>query len=111
GYVMRCTPKCWIDLGKEKGMFGFNRLRVVFALAIFCGLCTAPVRGEAHFTFTRVVDTSTPMPRPTQGYPSIFSSFDAPALDGGRLVFRGGIGGNGHPPQGIYEYSNGSLSI
>jgi hypothetical protein len=66
---------------------------------------------EVHFSFTRVTDTSVPMPRPVPNYSAYPNSFGIPSIDNGRVSFFGGIFANGHNPGGIYTYANGSLSV
>ncbi len=62
-------------------------------------------------TFTRIADTTTPIPGGV-GFFTGFSAFDTPAIDDGKVVFRAfGMDAASNPVDGIYTDLNGSLEV
>lgn len=63
--------------------------------------------GEIQFSFSRVVQNGDPFP----GDPAPFHQLSIPAIDNGRVVFVGGVGGPNYSPASVFAYKNGQLSV
>src|SRR2546423_15682466 len=84
-----------------------RRIAAISAASLLCAAST--VSAAIPATFTRIVDTNTPMPEWTPQSPLVFGSFSAAALQNGSVAFAGGGGGNGPPPSGVYPSTGGNL--
>ncbi|GET38530.1 DUF7453 family protein [Microseira wollei] len=81
-------------------------LSKMVAIALSLGWLTAGAVEAASFTFSKIVDTNTPIP----GGGGNFTFLNTPVIDNGIVVFSGERGNQGRVEQrGIYTYAGGML--